>query len=118
MGLHRRTSSAAGKSARFDVDGAQATSPLAAQPQQQQQRWESNLHGTTGSSSASPKDDLSRWREEAMTSPTTGTVILPGFRGLWQSQGNVLMVFVFSLAALAWFVSLVSCLDPLRWWPL
>lgn len=51
--------------------------------------------------------DIVRWRDEMEHSPSSSS-ILPGFRGLWQSQGKVLMLFAASLAALVYYVSLVS----------
>lgn len=56
--------------------------------------------------------DIVQWRTE-MEHPYHPTVIHPGFRGLWQSQGRVLMLFVFSLAALVYYISLVWIALPL-----
>lgn len=34
-----------------------------------------------------------------------------GFRGLWQGQGNILMMFVLSIVALFYYITLVSEID-------
>lgn len=49
------------------------------------------------------EEDIVKWQED-MVSPLQA----PGFRGLWQSQGRVLMLFALTLAALVVYVSLVS----------
>lgn len=88
MGLHRRHSSAAAGTINIDERDKRST-------------------GADHSAAAGPLQDrqaeILKWRTEMDHPP-----VHPGFRGLWQSQGRVLMLFALSLAALVFYISSVS----------
>lgn len=100
MGLFRRASVAAGKPLHDGVAGPDHDESLAA----------ATATGTDPDQQYLTRrpSEIERWREAMEHSSSSSSSILPGFRGLWQSQGRVLMLFAASLAALVYYVSLVS----------
>ena len=94
LGLHRRHSSAA---------KAKANGPLSPAD-------DSPLTAAAGETFAKggKAEDIVKWRDDMSgRSQATTTTTHPGFRGLWQGQGNVLMAFLVSVLLLVWYISLV-----------
>lgn len=94
MGLHRRHSSAAAAAAgTINIDDRDNRALNAVPAADNGAAADAERHA----------EDILKWRTEMDHPP-----VLPGFRGLWQSQGRVLMLFALSLAALVFYISSVS----------